>query len=87
MNLASIIVWDRLRSRKVIPRVVGNGFFFFSFLLNLLKRIFRSTMLVEVSRSLVPETINIISRNIRFREKKKRRRKRKKPTLISIKYN
>lgn len=35
-------------------------------------------MLVEVSRSLVPETINIISRNIRFREKKKRRRKRKK---------
>lgn len=34
MNLASIIVWDRLRSRKVIPRVVGNGFlrgFFFFF--------------------------------------------------------
>lgn len=80
MNLASIIVWDRLRSRKVIPRVVGNGFLrgFFFFFLNLLKRIFRSTMLVEVSRSLVPETINIISRNIRFREKKKRRRKRKK---------
>lgn len=37
MNLASIIVWDRLRSRKVIPRVVGNGFlrgffFFFKFI-------------------------------------------------------
>lgn len=38
MNLASIIVWDRLRSRKVIPRVVGNGFFFFFFSFKFIKK-------------------------------------------------